>query len=355
MKIRIYCNEYIKGEIKLKKLPLILTIILIPFFSFFGFSGCGGTNALTVVRVSEVTHSVFYAPMYIALNNGYFEDEGLDVQISNASGSNNVMTAVISGQAEIGLAGPETVVYNAVQGNTDKPTVFGQLTACDGSFLIGRTADPDFELGDLAGKTIVAGRRGGMPAMTLQYALHSAGLEAGTDYTLNLDVDFGLVAGAFEGGTGDYCTMFEPTASAYVSAGKGSIVASIGELGGSVPYTAFIANQKYLTNNSLNAERFLRAIYRGYNYLINADIDDVVDSVIPSFVGSDEVIIKSAIENYISIGAYASSPLMSEESFDRMIEIITFAGELDANADVDFEDVIDNTISQKVLSYFSMF
>ncbi len=339
----------------MKKLPFLLAVLMLPMFTFFGLAGCNNTQTTQTVRVSEVTHSVFYAPMYIALNNGYFTDEGLNVEISLGNGSNNVMTAVISGQVDIGLCGPETVVYNVVQGNQERPTVFGQLTACDGSFLIARESNAEFEVSDLAGSTIVAGRRGGMPAMTLEYGLHLAGLEAGTDYTLDLGVDFGLVAGAFEGGRGDYCTMFEPTASAYEDEGKGYIVASVGELGGTVPYTAFVANQKYLTDNSLTAERFLRAIYRGYQYLMTADIDAVVDSVMPSFVGSNEAHLKSAILNYMTIGAYATSPVMTEDSFNRLIEIITFADELDENANVTFADVIDNTIANKTLKYFEMF
>jgi len=332
-----------------------MAVILLPVFSLFGLAGCNSGSKLEVIKLSEVTHSVFYAPMYIAQNKGYFADEGLEVQISNGNGSNNVMTAVISGQADIGLAGPETVIYNAVANNKDKPKVFGQLTACDGSFLISRQNEVSWEPSDVAGSTIVAGRRGGMPAMTLQYGLHLAGLEAGTDYTLDLGVDFGLVAGAFEGGRGDYCTMFEPTASAYESEEKGYIVASVGELGGTVPYTAFVANEKFLTDKALTSEKFLRAIYRGYAYLMNANIDDVVTAVMPSFVGSNQNHIKSAILNYMDINAFAYSPVMTESSYQRLIEIIKFAGELDQNANVKFEDVIDNTLAKKTVEYFGMF
>ena len=339
----------------MKKLALVMALIMLPVFSLFGLAGCNSGSKLEVIKLSEVTHSVFYAPMYIAQNKGYFADEGLEVQISNGNGSNNVMTAVISGQVDIGLVGPETVIYNAVANNKDKPKVFGQLTACDGSFLISRDNEIGWEPSDVAGKTIVAGRRGGMPAMTLQYGLHLAGMEAGTDYTLDLGVDFGLVAGAFEGGRGDYCTMFEPTASAYESEDKGYIVASVGELGGTVPYTAFVANEKFLEDKALTSEKFLRAIYRGYAYLMSANIDDVVEAVMPSFVGSNQNHIKSAILNYMDIGAFAYSPVMTESSYERLIEIVKFAGELDANADVDFDEVIDNTLAKKVVKYFEMF
>lgn len=331
----------------MKKIAFMLALLLVPMFAFVG---CGTSSSNKIV-LSEVTHSIFYAPLYVAINNGYFKDEGIEIELINGNGSNNVMTSIISGQATIGLAGPETAVYTAQQTTSSKsPKVFGQLTACDGSFLIGRTATSDFSLEDLRGKTIIAGRRGGMPAMTLEYALKQNGMIAGRDYTLNLDYDFGMVATVFESGIGDYCTMFEPTASAYEASGKGSIVASIGKLGGNVPYTGFIADEDYLTKNSLQAEQFLRAVYRGYLFVMNADIDKVATALLPSFSGTSTESIKSAITNYKGLDAFASSPVMTNEGYTRLCEIITNAGQLKGN--VDFNKVIDNTIATKVVKYF---
>lgn len=333
----------------MKKFAFALALLMMPLFTF---SGCGGSKESNKIVLSEVTHSIFYAPLYIAMTNNYFANEGLEVELINGNGSNNVMTSIISGSATIGLAGPETAVYTALQsGNTSSPKVFGQLTACDGSFLIGRTADPDFSLEDLRGKTIIAGRRGGMPAMTLEYALKQKGMIAGRDYTLNLDYEYGMVATAFEAGTGDYCTMFEPVASTYQATGKGSIVASIGEMGGYVPYTAFIANEQYLQDNTLQSEQFLRAVYRGYIYLMNASIDDVINALMPQFAGSDKTSIKSAVENYKKLNAFASSPVMTQDGYDRLCAIITNAGEL--TTQVAFDKVIDNTIAHKVINYFN--
>lgn len=334
----------------MKKIAFMLAIMLIPVLTL-GFAGCNEQDSNKIV-LSEVTHSIFYAPLYIAQNKGYFADEGLTVEIINGNGSNNVMTSIISGQASIGLAGPETAVYTAQQtANNDSPKVFGALTACDGSFLIGRTAEPDFEISDLRGKTIIAGRRGGMPAMTLEYALKQQGLIAGRDYTLNLDYDFGMVATVFESGIGDYCTMFEPVASNYQASGNGYIVASIGELGGNVPYTGFIASQEYLQNNALQAEQFLRAVYRGYLYLMNADIADVASALQPSFADTSTDSIKAAIQNYKSLSAFADTPVMNQTNYERLCNIIRSAGELSGS--VDFDKVIDNTIAQKVVSYFA--
>lgn len=323
--------------------------------SVFCFTGCGNNTQDTkeTIRLYEVTHSIFYAPLYIAINNGYFEDEGLNVELTNANGSNNVMTALLSNSADVGLAGPETSVYTALQSDGKAPKVFGQLTACDGSFLVGKKTSKEFELSDLAGKTIIGGRRGGMPAMTLQYALHLAGLENGTDYTLNLDYDFGMVASVYDSGVGDYCTMFEPTASNYVASKESEqIVASVGTLGGSVPYTAFIASDEWLTKNTMRSERFLRAIYRGYRYMTTASINDVVNSLKPSFDGSSDDAIKSSVQNYLAIGAFASSPVMSADGFDRLINIIKFAGELSQEATVNFNDVCTNTYAQRCVEYF---
>ncbi|MBQ7602991.1 MAG: ABC transporter substrate-binding protein [Clostridia bacterium] len=339
----------------MKNFRFLYLLLIIPLVSVFCMAGCDNTkDNKETVRLYEVTHSIFYAPLYIALNKGYFEEEGLNVELTNANGSNNVMTALLSNSADVGLAGPETSVYTALQSNGKAPKVFGQLTACDGSFLVGKKTTKEFELTDLAGKTIIGGRRGGMPAMTLQYALHLAGLENGTDYTLNLDYDFGMVASVYDSGIGDYCTMFEPTASNYVtSKDNQQIVASIGTLGGSVPYTAFIASDEWLKKDSVRSERFLRAIYRGYRFMVNSDIDDVVAALKPSFDGSSDDAIKSSVQNYLAIGAFASSPVMSADGFDRLINIIKFAGELSQEATVNFNDVCTNTYAQKCVEYFA--
>ena len=344
-------------EDELKKLKLLYLLLIVPFVGMFAFSGCGTSTVASAkdnVRLYEVTHSIFYAPLYIAINKGFFEDENLEISLTNANGSNNVMTALLSNNADVGLAGPETSVYTGLQSSGSTPKVFGQLTACDGSFLVGKKTSETFDLSKLQGKTIIGGRRGGMPAMTLQYALHLAGLESGTDYNLNLDYDFGMVASVYDSGIGDYCTMFEPTASNYVASNPNEqIVASIGELGGYVPYTAFIANDNWLKADDLRAERFLRAIYRGYRYLTTANIDDVVKALKPSFDGSSDASIKSSVLNYIEIGAFAETPVMTKEGFDLLLNIIKFAGELDKNAKVNFNDVCTNTYAEKCINYFN--
>lgn len=326
------------------------TFLLGFIFAFVvGLSACG--NSDNKIRVAEVTHSIFYAPLYVAANQGFFSEYGLSVEITNVNGSDKVMTSVLANQSDIGLAGPETAIYAARQGQ-NTPKVFGQLTNCDGSFLLSRNAISNFTIEDLRGKEILAGRQGGMPAMTLQYALHLAGLEANVDYTLNLDISFANMVGAFDGGLGDFCTMFEPTASAYAATGKGHIVASIGQMGGNVPYTAFVATEKFLKEKNDTAEKFLTAVFKGYKFIQTESMDKIIDALLPSFPSTSRLDIQKSIESYKQIMAFASSPVLNETDYNHLQEIVRFAGELDGS--VDFSKVVDNSIAKKVAKNLSL-
>lgn len=319
---------------------LIATALVI----VLAFSGCGSSNK--TIKLNEVTHSIFYAPLYIAMNNGYFEDEGYKIELTNGGGSDKSMTAMISGQAQIALLGPETAVYVASQGSSEQPIVFGQLTKRDGTLLIGRNEEPNFNINDLNGKEILGGRRGGMPAMTLQYLLDQNNIDA----NVNLDVAFDFMVSAFENGTGDYCTMFEPTASDYIAKGKGYAVMSIGEESGEVPYTAFMATSSWLKKNSDKAESFLTAVMKGYQYLMTADIEKVVDSLMPSFTGSTRTSIKNAVLSYKAIDAWCETPAMKESAYQNLLNVINNAGEL--KKEVPFDKIVDNTIANKVATKF---
>ena len=189
--------------------------------------GCAGKRTLTSVRLSEVTHSVFYAPQYVAMSQGFFREEGLDVELTNGGGADKVMTAVVSGQADMSLAGPEAAIYVMNQGKEDHPVILAQLTKRDGSFLVGRTPGP-FSWDQVRGKTIIGGRAGGVPEMTLEYVLRQNGVEPQRDAVVDTSVQFNMMAGAFTGGNGDYVTLFEPTATEVEQAGKGYILCSIG-------------------------------------------------------------------------------------------------------------------------------
>jgi NitT/TauT family transport system substrate-binding protein len=298
-----------------------------------------------LIRVNEVTHSVFYAPLYIAINKGYFADEGLEIELTNGGGADKSMTALTSGSADIGLMGPEAAIYVVKQGKKDAPKVFGQLTKRDGSFIIGRENIENFTLSDMAGKEIIGGRKGGVPAMTLEYAMRQAGLINGTNVTINYDVAFNNMTAAFIGGTGDFVTAFEPAATDIVNAGKGYILGSVGQFAGEVPFTAFMANESYLTKNPDKINKFLRAIIKGYNFLTTATIDEVVEAIAPSFLGTSNESLKVAMQAYIDIDAWTDTPSMKTTAYNNLITIMMQAGELDSA--VDFNKVVDNSYAEK--------
>ncbi|MBP5177207.1 MAG: ABC transporter substrate-binding protein [Clostridia bacterium] len=208
---------------------LILIFLTLAFsFSLFACGDKGGDGKTVKLKINEVTHSIFYAPFYVAVEAGFFAEENIETEIVNGGGSDASMTAILSGAADIALLGPETGIYTLLGSPKDPPVIFAQLTKRDGSFLIGREKAEDFKWTDLIGKEIIAGRKGGSPAMSLEYALNINGLYNGKNVTLNFDVQFNMTTAAFEGGTGDFVTAFETTASELVRAGKGHIIASVG-------------------------------------------------------------------------------------------------------------------------------
>lgn len=337
----------------MKKLCILFVGFLCIFSFSFAFTGCGKKNNSNVIRVSEVTHSVFYAPLYVADNMGYFKEEGITLEITNAGGSDTVMTSLISNSAEIGLMGPESLVFVRNNGMTNAPIMFAQLTACDGSFLVGRTDEADtFDWNNLKGKHVIAGRRAGMPAMTLQYILEQKGLVLGdsfggdVDVLFDLSVPFNSTTASFLSGTGDYVTIFEPTASQCEIDGTGHIVAAIGDEISDIPYTGFVATSNFLNKNPDTIDGFMRALKKGYDYLMNATDTEIVASLKPSFkTTSDELILKS-VKNYIRIGAYASSFVLKESSWNNLLDIIENAGELKAR--VAWNDAVNTSFANKV-------
>ena len=332
-----------------------IAILLVMFVGIFSclMVGCGKKDDNTI-RISEVTHSLFYAPLYVAINNGYFEDEGLKIELTNAGGSDTVMSSLISKSADVGLMGPESCVYVRNNGMENAPVIFAQLTACDGSFMVGRTDEGEtFSWENLKGKHVIAGRKGGMPAMTLQYILEEikglttgAELGAGIDVKLDTTIAFNLTTSSFVAGTGDYCTMFDPTASQCELDETGYIVAALGDEVKDVPYTCFVATNSYMNKNGAKLDKFMRALKKGYNYLINATDTQIVNVLKPSFSTTSDELILASVKNYIRIGAYANSFELKESSWNNMLDIIDNAGELKAR--VDWNDAVNNSFAKKV-------
>ena len=311
-----------------------------------GTTGCNDGNVR--IDLCEVTHSVFYAPLYVALNNGYFEDRGLDVRLTNAGGTDKVTAALVSGSSDIGLMGPEGVIYASEM--NDAPVVFGQLTKRDGSFLVSKVDEADtFEWSDLEGKQVLAGRVGGVPAMTMQYIMNGYGLYDGVNCTINTEVAFNMMGSVFEADDSvDYTTLFEPTASEFEATGRGYIVASVGAESGEVPYTAFCALGSYLEDNRETAKSFLSAVREGYEFMCDASPQEVAKSLAPSFEGTSEESLAIAVESYLEIDAWCSTPVMTEESLERLKSIMENAGELDE--DPAFADVVDNSIAEEIMA-----
>ncbi len=338
----------------MKKFSILLIALLLCVTATLYACGDPKNDEYVTLRVNEVTHSIFYAPLYVAINNGYFEQEGLKIELSNGGGADKSMTAILSGDADIGLMGPEAAIYVTEGGANDKPVVFGQLTKRDGSFIVSKTAIHDFTVADLVGKEIIGGRKGGVPAMTLEYVIKEVGYTVGTggnQVNLRTDVAFDLTASVFDSTDADFCTLFEPTASELCAERGYHIVASVGEVSGEVPYTAFMAKRGYINDNPLTVERFLRAVYRGYRFLLTADVDDIAESLKPSFEGVSEASIITSIQSYINCDAWVNSPAMTETAFDRLQDIMISAGELDQK--VEFSSVVDNTIANRVYAYFA--
>ncbi len=309
-------------------------------------TGCGDDSVR--IDLCEVTHSVFYAPLYVAMNNGYFEERGLTVTLENAGGTDKVTAALVSGSSDIGLMGPEGVLY--AEGMQDGIRVFGQLTKRDGSFLVSKKDEADtFEWSDLEGKRVLVGRVGGVPAMTMQYIMNGYGLYDGVNGTvIDTSVAFNMMGSVFDSDdTVDYTTLFEPTATEYERAGRGYVVASVGAESGEVPYTAFVAKQSYLTEERDTAKLFLEAVRQGYEFIKDNDSLTVGEALEPSFDGMTAESLAIAVESYLAIDAWCSTPVMTEESLERLKEIMRNAGELDG--DPSFENVVDNSLAEEIV------
>jgi NitT/TauT family transport system substrate-binding protein len=273
--------------------------------------------------------------MYAAINLGFFEAEGLDIELTNGAGADKVMTAVLAGQADVGFMGPESTIYIFNEGKEDYVVNFAQLTKRDGSFLVGREPDPNFTWNKLKGTTIIGGRKGGMPEMTLEYVLKNKGLEPNKDLTVLTNIQFALMAGAFTGGTDDYVTLFEPVATSLEKEGKGFVVASVGKESGEVPYTVFSAQKSFIEENPELIQQFTNAIYKGQLWIEDHTPKEIVTALKPSFPDTDEDVLEVVIKRYRDQDTWAKTPVFTEEAFNRMQDILQEAGELSKLAPYD--------------------
>lgn len=302
---------------------------------------------LQVIQLNEVTRSVFYAPQYVAIANGYFEEEGLELEITTGQGADKVMTAILASQSDIGLCGPEAAIYVYNEGKEDYVQVFAQLTQKDGSLLVSKEPFENFKWEDVKGNTVIPGRKGGVPYMTFEYVLKQNGINPETDVNLDDSIKFDLMAGAFTGGEAEFVTLFEPTASMTEDAGKGYIVASVGEAAGEVPYTAYCAKKSYIEENSEIIEGFTRAIYRGEQFVEQHSANEIAEIIQDFFPDTTVDSLTKSVLTYKDIDAWKENPILKEEAFDKLQLIMTEAGELDKKAP--YEMIINNSFAEKVI------
>ena len=304
---------------------LIIVIVLGGYFLFNNRKN--NENALTKVKLSEVTHSAFYAPLYVAIEDGYFKEEGIDLELILTSGADKVAAAVLSKDVQIGFAGPESAIYVYNGGEEDYLVTFAGLTKRDGQFIVGKSGK-EFDWNDLKGKEILVGRKGGMPALNFLNALKNAGINT-SDVKLNYSVEFAALAGSYIAGIGDYVNLFEPNATKLEREGYGNVVASIGEKSGSVPYTAFYTQLSYFEENKEVLEKFTRALEKGIDYVKNHNEEEIATIIAPQFPDSSMNDLKTIVKRYKDYDSWLPNGFISEEIYKNLEDIMIDAELID--------------------------
>ena len=296
------------------------------------------------ITLNEVAHSVFYAPLYMAIEKGYFKDENIDLTLVTGFGADKTMTAVISGEADIGFMGSEASVYMYSEGASDYVVNFAQLTQRAGNFLVARQDNEHFQWADLKGKTVLGGRKGGMPEMVFEYILKENGIDPEKDLTIIQNIDFGSTAPAFADGRGDFTIEFEPGATSLESEGKGHVIASLGKDSGYVPYTAFSAKKSYLKENPDVIQRFTNALQKGMDYVRSHSPSETASVIKPQFPETTLEMITTIVTRYYEQDTWKSNLIFEESSFDLLQDILESAGELEKRAP--YKDLITTEFAE---------
>ncbi|WBL14213.1 ABC transporter substrate-binding protein [Sutcliffiella sp. NC1] len=330
----------------MKRYVKIISASIIGFVLLFSIVACGNSNGQTV-RVAEVTRSIFYAPQYVAIEKGFFEEEGLDVQLTTAWGGDKTMTALLSNGADIALVGSETSIYVYAQGATDPVINFAQLTQTDGTFLVSREKLDNFSWDDLKDTTFLGQRVGGMPQMVGEFVLKQHGINPHSDLNLIQNIDFGNIPNAFASGTGDFVQLFEPQASIFEKEGIGYIVASFGTESGLVPYTTFMSKQSYINENEETIEKFTRALYKAQQWVDNHSAKEVAEVIQSYFDDTELELIEMVVDRYKSQGSFATDPILDKQEWDNLQAIMEEAGELPTQ--VDHGTLVNTNIAENVI------
>ncbi len=311
------------------------------------FTGCKSKDGITEITLNEVAHSIFYAPMYVAFEEGYFEEEGLKVNLVNGLGADKTMTAVLSGDCDIGFMGAEASIYVYNEGAEDYVINFAQLTQRAGNFLVSRDKAEEFSWDNVKGKTVIGGRKGGMPEMVFEYILKKQGIDPKTDLTIVQNIDFGLTSQAFAAGTGDYTIEFEPAATGLELEGTGKVVASLGVESGKVPYTAFSAKKSYIKKNPEVIQKFTNAIQKGMDYVQTHTPEQIADVISPQFKETKKDTLIKIVTRYYEQDTWKDNLVFEKESLELLQDILEGAGELSAR--VPYDKIITTQYADQAL------
>lgn len=324
----------------------VLTIALVALLVSM-LSGCGNSSTAQKVRIGEVTRSVFYAPQYVALEKGFFKEEGLEVELQTTAGGDKTMTALLSGAIDVALVGAETSIYVYQQGAEDPVINFAQLTQTDGTFLVAREAEGDFDWNELKGSTFLGQRKGGMPQMAGEFTLKKHGIDPQGDLELIQNIEFANIAAAFASGTGEYVQLFEPQASIFEREGKGHVIASFGTESGQLPYTVFMTKQSYIEKHGDTVQKFTNAVHKAQKWVRDHSPEETAKTIAPYFKDTDEDILVSSVKRYLEQGSYAESPVLHESAWNNLLDVMDSAGELKSRVELD--QVADNSFGEKAL------
>lgn len=322
-----------------------ITAVLLTITMLVGMVGCGmNESGKTKVVLNEVAHSVFYAPLYVAIEEQYFDEMGIDLELVTGFGADKTMTALLSGEADIGFMGPETTIYTYLGGNADPVINFAQLTQRAGNFLVARNKMDSFQWMDLKGTTVLGGRAGGMPELVFEYVLKTHNIDPFKDLTIDQSIDFGSTAAAFSGNQGDFTVEFEPHASALELKGDGYIVASLGEDSGYVPYTSFSAKKSYLEENKETVEAFVGALKKGVEFVDSHEATEIAKIIAPQFADTDIQLLEKIVERYKGQDTWKSNLLFEEDSFTLLQNILEEGAVLEKR--VPYEELVTTEFVQ---------
>ncbi|MBD8026584.1 ABC transporter substrate-binding protein [Ureibacillus sp. Re31] len=322
-------------------------LFILACFTIIVLTACNDKEDLQTVKVGEVTRSIFYAPQYVAITQGFFEEEGLEIELSTIAGGDKTMTALLSDGIDIALVGSETSIYVSAQGANDPIKNFAQLTQTDGTFLVAREKIENFSWDMLKDSTFLGQRKGGMPQMAGEYVLKKHGIDPQEDLELIQNIDFANISTAFASGTGDFVQLFEPTASVFEQEGKGHIVASFGTESGPLPYTVFMAKDSFMNENPEVIEKFTRALKKAQDFVYESSVEEVAEAIQPFFEDTDIELIATVVERYREQESFAKDPVLDEEEWNNLQDIMEEAGELPKR--MDYNELVDTTFAEKVL------